>query len=174
MGFLPKNIVCCGRSIGTGAATYLSSERKTGALILISPIKSIQTAASSILKFMTFLIKERFNNYERIKSVTCPLLLIHGQKDTLIPFQHSIELSERTSGPYELILPEKMNHNDVHIYDDFLEPISNFLKTHNLIVHDNEEIDIDLKYFQPPEYLSRGELSNKDGTSDFIRKTLKI
>ncbi len=47
-------------------------------------------------------------------------MLIHGQKDSLISFEKSIQLTERTGGPYELILPENMNHNDVHIYDDFL------------------------------------------------------
>ncbi len=170
----PKNIILCGRSIGTGPATYLASQRSPGALIMISPIQSIQDAANSLIGFMKFIVKDRFNNYERIKDVTCPLLLIHGQKDSLISFEKSIQLTERTGGPYELILPENMNHNDVHIYDDFLEPISKFLKNHNLVNVDKGEIYIDEKLFEIPEYLLKGEWNNMDKTSEFVRKLLKI
>ena len=170
----PKNIVLCGRSIGTGVATYLASQRKPGALILISPIKSIQDTAKSILGFMKFIISDRYNNYERIKNVTCPLLIIHGQRDSLIPYEDSIELAERTSGPYELILPEQMNHNEVNIYDDFLVPITNFLKRHNLYKFSNSKYNLSERYFITPPYLKEGTWSNKDNTSMLIRKLLKI
>ena len=171
----PKDIVVCGRSIGTGAATYLASKRKPGALILISPIKSIRDTVKNLIGPMKYLVRERFNNYERIKDVTCPLLIIHGQKDSLIPYEDSIELTERTSGPYELVLPENMNHNDVHIYDDFLEPISSFLKRHHMLNNKNNKIKIDDKFFETPDYLkNRGELSNEDMTSQIVRKILNI
>jgi len=118
-----KDIIICGRSIGTGPATYLASKRKPGALILISPIKSLRETVKNLIGPLQYLVRDRFDNYERIKDVTCPLLVIHGQKDSLIPFEDSIKLCERTAGPYELLLPEDMNHNDVHIYEDFFEPI---------------------------------------------------
>ena len=86
-----KDIIVCGRSIGTGPATYLASKRKPGALILISPIKSLKDTAKNLIGPLQFLVRDRFNNYERISDVTCPLLVIHGQKDSLIPlfFNHS-------------------------------------------------------------------------------------
>jgi len=37
-----QNILVVGRSMGTGAATYLASKRKIGALVLISPFTSIK------------------------------------------------------------------------------------------------------------------------------------
>lgn len=174
-GVNPKDIVVCGRSIGTGAATYLASMRKPGALILISPIKSIRDTVKNLIGPMKYLVKERFNNYERIKEVTCPLLIIHGQKDSLIPYEDSIELTERTAGPYELVLPENMNHNDVHLYDDFLEPITSFLKRHHMMNSKKTQIKIDESFKELPEYLkNKGELSNKDMTSQLVRKILNI
>jgi acetyl esterase/lipase len=170
-----KDIVICGRSIGTGPATYLASQRKPGALILISPIKSIKDTVKNLIGPMQYFIRDRFNNYERISGVTCPLLIIHGQKDSLIPYEDSIKLSERTSGPYELILPENMNHNDVQIYDDFLEPISSFLKRHHMLNYKKEKVNIDQKFFELPDYLKdKGDLSNNDMVSNFVRKLLKI
>ena len=170
-----KDIIICGRSIGTGPATYLASQRKPGALILISPIKSLRDTVNNLAGIVKYLVKDRFNNFERIKEVTCPLLVIHGQKDSLIPYEDSIELTERTSGPYELMLPENMNHNNIHIYDDFLEPITNFLERYHLLIHNKNKIYIDEKYFELPEYLNPGnELSNNDLTSRFVRMILNI
>ena len=170
-----KDIVICGRSIGTGPATYLASQRKPGALILISPIKSIRDTVKNLIGPMQYLIRDRFNNYERITGVTCPLLIIHGQKDSLIPYEDSIKLSEKTSGPYELVLPENMNHNDVHIYDDFLEPITGFLKRHHMLNYKKEKVNIDEKYFEFPDYLiNKGDLNNKDMISSIVRKILNI
>ena len=170
-----KDIVICGRSIGTGPATYLASQRKPGALILISPIKSIRDTVKNLIGPMQYLIRDRFNKYERITGVTCPLLIIHGQKDSLIPYEDSIKLSERTSGPYELVLPENMNHNDVHIYDDFLEPITSFLKRHHMLNYKKEKVQIDEKYFEFPDYLiNKVDLSNYDMVSNLVRKLLNI
>lgn len=171
-----KDIIVCGRSIGTGPATYLASKRKPGALILISPIKSLQDTVKNLIGPLQYLVRNRFDNYERIKNVTCPLLVIHGQKDNLIPFEDSIKLCEKTAGPYELILPENMNHNDVDIYDDFLMPIQNFLKRHNMLNYKEEEINIDKKFFEIPDYLENKDenLNNKDWMSSFVRKMLSI
>jgi fermentation-respiration switch protein FrsA (DUF1100 family) len=125
-----------------------------------------------------FIIADRFKNIDIINKVTCPLLLIHGQRDNLIPFTHSIELSKNTSGPYELILPEDMDHNEFNLYEDFLEPISNFLKRHNLLNSVNmNKVEIHKELFITPEYIldpSNEASKKKDLTSKFLRKLLNI
>jgi acetyl esterase/lipase len=59
LGVNPKDIVICGRSIGTGPAVFLSANRDPGALILISPFKSIQDTAKTILGMFNFLVADR-------------------------------------------------------------------------------------------------------------------
>lgn len=177
LGVSAKDVVICGRSIGSGPAVYLSSNRKPGALILISPFKSIQETAASIVGVFKFLIADRFKNYDLMSKVTCPTLFIHGQNDNLISFQHSIDLSSRCGGPWELILPEEMDHNDFNIYDDFLEPIMNFLKRHNLNSSSSSKtIAIPEELFSVPLYLQEesDKLKNTDYVSSFIRRILKI
>jgi fermentation-respiration switch protein FrsA (DUF1100 family) len=173
-----KDILVCGRSIGSGPGVYLAAYRSPCALILISPFKSIRETASSILGIFKYIIAERFKNIDIINKVTCPLLLIHGQKDNLIPFSHSIELSKKTSGPYELILPEDMDHNEFNLYDDFLEPITNFLKRHNLLTSINtNKVEIGKELYETPEYIldPNNEASKKkDLMSKFLRKLLNI
>lgn len=110
--------------------------------------------------------------------VTCPLLLIHGQQDNLIPFTHSIELSKNTGGPYELIIPEEMDHNEFDLYEDYLDPISKFLKRHSLFTHSyKNKILFDSKLYEIPDYLidpNNENIRKKDHLSRFMRKLLKI
>ena len=116
-----------------------------------------------------------------MKKVTCPSLFIHGQKDDLIPITHSIELSKNCGGPFDLIFPEEMDHNDFNIYEDFLEPISNFLKHQNLLnsINVQNQIKIPTDIFEIPEYFISTEKEiftpkKKDYVSHYIRKFLKI
>lgn len=88
-----QNIVIFGRSIGSGPATYLASQREVGALILMSAFTSIRDVVKDFAgKWAQYLVKQRFNNLEMIAKVNCPIFLIHGQKDKLIPYTHSEEL----------------------------------------------------------------------------------
>jgi acetyl esterase/lipase len=56
-----ENIIVFGRSIGSAPATYLCSERKPGALILMSPFTSVRAVAENLVgTVMKFLVSERF------------------------------------------------------------------------------------------------------------------
>ena len=86
-------IILMGRSLGSGPSTFLASKYKPAALILISPFTSIKKAANDLFGFFGGLfVKERFNNSEKIKDVSSPTLLIHGRKDTTVPWSHSEHL----------------------------------------------------------------------------------
>ena len=59
----------------------------------MAPFMSIRAAVKDLAgTWAQFLIKERFNNLEAIKKVSCPTFIVHGQKDKLISFQHSKKL----------------------------------------------------------------------------------
>ena len=73
-----KDIIVCGRSNDTGPTTYLASKRKSGALFLISPIKSLKDTVKNLIGHLQYFVRDRFNNNEKINDVTCLLLIIHG------------------------------------------------------------------------------------------------
>lgn len=88
LGFKPENVIVVGRSMGSGPATFLASERKIKSLILISPFKSIKTVAKDHFPFWSFLVRERFDNLERIKRVRHPVFILHGQKVILAGYSN--------------------------------------------------------------------------------------
>lgn len=108
-----KKIIIFGRSIGSGPATHIAAHRNPGALILMSAFTSLRQAASDIVgKFLSFALKERFNNLENIINVTCPTFLVHGYIDKLISYNHSMSLFCNTLNWYFLIL-ELIRHSSL-------------------------------------------------------------
>ena len=124
----PNHIYVFGRSIGTGPSCYLASKREFAALILMSPFTSIKEVAKNLVGFFSFLVSDRFKNKEYLKNAVCPILFIHGQKDTLIPYQHTIELKSVCTCPLEVVLPDDMDHNRFDYELDLLFPLKEFLK----------------------------------------------
>jgi len=122
-----KNIFIIGRSIGTSPAIYLASQRKPNALITISAFTSIKSVADNLVGFLKILVKERLVSIDYIKKVSCPVLLIHGQKDPLIPFKETVALKDSCDCPFEVVLPTMMTHNDFDLDVDIIEPINRFI-----------------------------------------------
>lgn len=137
MKIKPQQILVFGRSMGSGPATFLASHKKIAGLVLFSAYKSVKEAAKSMVGgFLGSFVKERFRNIDAIESVKCPVLMIHGEKDQVIPCKHSIDLYKKcTNAPWKnLITPSKMSHNEFRLEEDLIEPVLNFLKK-NKIFH---------------------------------------
>ena len=73
------------------------------------------------------LLKDRFMNCDKISAAKCPILLIHGINDTLVPAFHSKELHKKTQNKHSrLELREGMSHNDFDMYSDIINPMVDF------------------------------------------------
>jgi uncharacterized protein len=90
----PSQVVLLGESLGGGVASRLASELSQagtppGGLILRSTFASLAEVASyhyPWLPVKMFLI-DRFPSAERVAKVTCPVLVVHGNVDTIVPFE---------------------------------------------------------------------------------------
>ena len=90
----PSQVVLLGESLGGGVATRLASELSAagtppGGLILRSTFDGLAEVASyhyPWLPVRMFLL-DRFPSAERIAKVTCPVLVLHGNVDTIVPFE---------------------------------------------------------------------------------------
>lgn len=88
-----EDIILVGRSIGAGPACWLARKFSPSAVALINPFKSIKEVAKAKLGRVTNVMSgEWFNNLEAIKSMSFPLALIHGYKDSVVSFNHSFDL----------------------------------------------------------------------------------
>lgn len=91
-----KYIILYGRSLGSGFATKLASMNNPRMLILDAPYYSLSKVAKRYMPFMplSLLIKFPMPTYKWLKYVQCPIHIIHGTDDKLIPYKTSVKLSK--------------------------------------------------------------------------------
>lgn len=159
-----ENIIIIGRSIGTGPASFLAGQNCSG-LILLSPYTSLRMLIKSLAgSIMQYLVKDQFKNIEYLKKVSCPVLLIHGKKDALIPYSHSEQLASVCAGSVTIYLSETMTHNKFEYYEDVISPIDKFLKDHNIELSICDPIHVPAEYLSTPSHI---KLQNEI-LSDFL------
>ena len=107
-GFAPHDIAVIGFSIGTGPAVELAASEGVGALVLEAPYLS----APRIMTRVRILAIDPFPNLKRIGNVKCPLLVLHGTDDSIVPFSQGKALFELANEPKRFVPINGADHND--------------------------------------------------------------
>lgn len=130
--YYEKEITIYGRSLGTGAATFLASKNSPKQLILETPYYSIVDVAKS--RFPIFpvdkLVKYRFPNYRFIKNVNCKITMFHGTNDEVVPYESAKKLF--TVSPEKLtdfVTIEGGRHNNLSTFSEYHSNLDNILVT---------------------------------------------
>lgn len=141
-----KFIVLYGRSMGSGFATKLASTNNPRMLILDAPYYSMAKSTGRYLPFlpMTFLLKFPIPTYKWIKYVKCPIHIIHGTEDKLIPFKSSIKLAAINSELTRLHSVIGGGHNNLNTFESYHEVLGQILKA-SAVEFDRENSSIDFK-----------------------------
>lgn len=102
--------------MGSGFATKLASVNQPKMLILDAPYYSMSKTTSRYLPFlpMSWLLKFPIPTYKWIKYVSCPIHILHGTKDRLIPFSSSIKLASINTELTTLHPIIGGGHNNLH------------------------------------------------------------
>ena len=105
----PSRVVLYGRSVGSGPSVDLASRKPVSGVILESPF----TSTFRVITQIPILPWDRFNNLAKLKSLTCPALIMHGTRDRIIPYYHSQVLYTRLQTPKTFLTVEGADHNDL-------------------------------------------------------------
>ena len=75
-----------------------------------------------------WLSRFKFNNLEGISRLSCPILLVHGLQDEIVPYQQSLSLYARAPSPKQLLTLQG-RHNDAQLNDylKYREGLQRFL-----------------------------------------------
>lgn len=129
-----ENVILWGCSIGTGPSTRQAKilneqKKKLGGLILQCPFKSIKHAAESLAgKIGRFLISQRWNIQSEVMDCSCPVLWIHGKKDSLFSWHGSLEMyNSYHTHLRSCHFPKDASHHYFDIEMDIIQPIQQFI-----------------------------------------------
>lgn len=112
-GYAPERIVVHGESLGTAAAVDLASRRKCAGVILEAPFTSGREMAGRLLPLLGPLVFRGFDQIGKITRVEAPLLVIHGDRDEVVPFEMGRRLFEAARQPKQFWRLEGARHNDL-------------------------------------------------------------
>jgi alpha-beta hydrolase superfamily lysophospholipase len=116
--FPEKDIIIYGRSLGTGIATQLATITSPSQLILETPYMSMLHMVKRVLPFVpSMIMRYHFPNHRNIKKVTCPVEIIHGTADTLIPFEQAQQLYKIGKPNTNLTIIENGGHNNLSDFE---------------------------------------------------------
>jgi fermentation-respiration switch protein FrsA (DUF1100 family) len=123
-----KYIILYGRSLGSGFATKLASMNNPKMLILDAPYYSLAKVTGRYMPFMPLSVILRYPmpTYKWLKYVNCPVKIIHGTHDKLIPFKSSVKLSQikpKQTRLYPVIGGGHKNLNNFEEYHKIMEEV---------------------------------------------------
>lgn len=131
-----KKLVVYGRSLGTGLAAELSAELTDDAAkgsaivdmtVLVSPYSSMRTLTGQIYPYVPqVVLRYPLRTDLLLPKIKSPLLLIHGEQDTLIPPSHSKSLKAIVKQARLLLIPGAA-HADIHKFDLYLKEFGGVL-----------------------------------------------
>jgi len=104
-----------GESLGAGVAVALAVDRPPRGLILRSPFTSLVDAGRRHYPFLPvgLLLRDRYPSVERIRHIGCPLLVVAGTRDRIVPIAQSRALHEAAATEQKrFVLIEGAGHND--------------------------------------------------------------
>ena len=112
-------VVVSGWAIGSAVAMYLAQNREVDGLILYSPPTTMTEVVSHVIPKDQIFIEEgmpfTFDNLERIRKITCPVLVVHGKRDPVVPFRMSQQLERAVRSLLTRIDLSAAGHHDLFI-----------------------------------------------------------
>ena len=116
-GVDPKALILYGELLGTGIAARIATERPAAGLILEAPYTSIVEIAVRAYPFLPVrgLLWDRYETRTYIADVRIPLLILHGERDGVIPVAMGRELIKLANEPKRLVVLPNAGHNDVYV-----------------------------------------------------------
>lgn len=108
-----SQIVIHGFSLGSGVAVTLASEKPARAVVLEAPYTGISDIAAKMYPYVPvrLFMRDQFLSRERIAKVHAPLLIIHGDRDSVVPFSQGQELFSLANQPKTFVRMEGSQHN---------------------------------------------------------------
>lgn len=126
-----ETIIFFGRSLGSAISVELAVKEKCRALILETPFTSIKEMGKKLYPYLpfTFFLRTKYDTLSKIGDIKVPTLIMHGDKDELVPIEQGKILYEKANEPKEFYTIPGAMHNDTHIVggEEYFDVIREFV-----------------------------------------------
>jgi uncharacterized protein len=111
----PERIVLFGESLGTGVVIPLAAENPVAGVILDAPFTSAVDIAATVYPFIPvrWLMRDQFRADIYAARVRAPVLILHGERDNVVPIRFGERLFAMLTAPKEMVRFKTGNHVDL-------------------------------------------------------------
>ncbi len=110
-----RRVVACGWSLGAASAVHLASRHDMRGLITISGFTTMREVGRRMVPWLplSWFLRPQFDNLARMPNVSCPVLIVHGERDDLVPPDMAQRLAEAARTRARVFPVPGAGHNDV-------------------------------------------------------------
>jgi fermentation-respiration switch protein FrsA (DUF1100 family) len=103
--------------LGAAVAGTVASQRPVAGLILESAFASVEAVAKITIRGLPahWLLQSRFRLIDRLRDIHVPVLVIHGDRDSIVPLKLGREVYEAAREPKSFYVIEGADHNDTYV-----------------------------------------------------------
>ena len=123
LGLKDNDIVLYGESLGTGVATEIAQNNNFAGLVLETPFTSMIEVAKNFYPYIpvAFLLKDKYDNQNKIKNINMPVLVMHGEADQIVPFWMGEKIFQMANQPkysyFTKFDDHMMEYNEKLVYE---------------------------------------------------------
>lgn len=115
-GISDERIIIGGFSLGTGIASHVATKGEFAGLLLAAPFTALVDVAGEHFPWApSGIIRDRYETRDRLASITAPTLIVHGERDGIIPVAHARRL-QKIKPNAALHIFADATHNDIGPY----------------------------------------------------------
>lgn len=120
-GVDPLDIIVYGESLGTGVAVQVAAEKRVAGLVLDAPYTSMVDLAALHHPFIPgrWFMTDRYETRRHIAKIGAPLLVMHGEKDSIVPIEMGREIFSRAPDPKALKTFPQAGHDDHYKFGSY-------------------------------------------------------
>ncbi len=125
-----EQIILFGESLGGALAVDLAHRETLAGVILESTFTTLREMAGAVYAFVpSLMVPDALRSLQLIRHIRAPLLIIHGEKDEIVPFEMAERLFQAAPHPKRLYKVVEGHHNDVYLAGklEYLKAIEKFL-----------------------------------------------
>lgn len=128
-----RKVVVYGRSLGSGFAVQLAARKEVDRLVLETPFLSLVDVARHYVPFLPvyYMLRFRLRSDKFIQKVKCPILILHGTRDPIVPYRSAFALFQlvRYRDDVQMVTIPGAQHNNLNAYPTFWDSLREYLKT---------------------------------------------
>ena len=125
-------VVYLGESLGGAVALALARDVPPRGLVLVSTFTSVRDMGRLHYPILpAFLVPDAYPSLSRIGGLECPLLVMHGDRDDIVPVDHGRALFDAAPDPKRLHVFPGLGHNDLisQTGEDWAKAIAEWVRT---------------------------------------------